>query len=130
MNKRSYLLLVALTALLSAPAKSPASELTPVVADGISEEAARHKATVEERMTDYFQYEYTVSPGKVTSAKATVIEILPVQGWPHRFRSTGKAYVETFDARRRTSSRISVKFEVETEEKSSGAIKVERLTVT
>lgn len=132
MNKRSYLVLVTLTTLLSAPAKAPAFELTPVATDGISEEAARHKATVEERMTDYFQYEYTVGPnsGKVASAKASVIEILPVQGWPHRFRSTGKAYVEIYDARRRTSNRISVKFEVETEEKSGGAIKVERLTVT
>jgi hypothetical protein len=106
-------------------------DLVPLSRESEAAEAARHKAIAEERMTDYFQYEYTMgtSSGKVTSAKASVIEILPVQGWPHRFRSSGKAYVEYFDPARRSFSRFTREFEVVTEEKSSGAIKVESVKV-
>jgi hypothetical protein len=109
-----------------------ASEAIAVTTRGASAEAERHKTTVEERMTDYFQYEYVggLNRGIVISAKASVIETLPVQGWPHRFRSSGKAYVEYYDAARRTSGRITREFEVVTEEKDSGAIKVESLKVT
>ena len=95
-------------------------------------DAERHKATVEERMTDYFHYEYVIglNRGIVTAAKASVIETLPVQGWPGRFRSSGKGYVEYYDAARRSVGRITRDFEVVTEEKASGAIKVESLKVT
>lgn len=132
MNNQAQLSLVAV-ALLCTPRAvyAEVAELSSLATDGISAEAARHKATVEERMTDYFQYEYVaVNAGKVTSAKASVIEILPVQGWPHRFRSTGKAYVEYVDVARRTVGRVTREFEVVTEEKSGGAIKVESLKIT
>jgi hypothetical protein len=133
MNKRFQLLFFAVI-LLHSPfvANARANELIPAESSGMSVEAARHKATVEERMTDYFQYEYIVglNSGKVTSAKASVIEIVPVQGWPHRFRSSGKAYVEFYDAARRSFGRLTREFEVVTEEKGSGAIKVESLKVT
>ncbi len=133
MNRRLKLsLTLCVLALALLPFRGRAGERFPVANAEVLAEAARHKAVVEERMTDFFQYDYleNVNAGRVTSVKASVIETVPVQGWPHRFRSTGKAHVEFYDAGRRTVTRFTRDFEVVTEEKETGAIKIETRQIT
>lgn len=97
-------------------------------------DAAReeHREFTRERLLDYFKYEYPIGTHavKVTDAKISLDETLPVQGWANRFRSKGRAYIEYFDSTTRSFNRFHREFEAVTQKNDEGVITLDSLKVT
>lgn len=97
-----------------APAPTPAQ-----TASSAKEEAADHRAVAIDRATAFFRYEFKAGSDamRVDSVKIEASPTKPVPGWPNRFRTEGKAYLEIFDTKGWSATRAQSGFEVITEKK-------------
>lgn len=99
----------------------------PVRVEKQNEEVWRaHAEKALERASNFFQLEYQPGSNSIT---VTVLRFensrpQPVAGWPNRFRTEGKAYLEYYNSVSRVYDRSSSTFEVLTEQKPGEEIKV------
>jgi hypothetical protein len=86
----------------------------------------QHKEAAEARARRYFRYEYRVGSNSVwvTSLEIETNEPKLVEGWPGRYRTQGRAFLEFYDSKGRSFTRTTAGFEVLTEQKSREAVEV------
>ena len=87
---------------------------------------AAHRSAALSRAEKYFRYEY--QPGsnsiKVTSVDFESTRPRAMPGWPGRYETTGKVYLEFYDSVGGTYSRRTGTFEAQTEQKPGEDIQV------
>ena len=109
------------------PSGAPASNPDPEASEATQQRLlARHKQAALERAKNHYRYEFKVGSdaSRVTALDFEVDEPEAVVGWPGRYRTQGKAYLEFFDAKGYSFGRTWSTFEVITEQKPKEALKV------
>lgn len=78
-----------------------------------------HKAVALKRAQTYYRFEFRLGSdaGAVTGLELDATNPKPVTGWPGRYRTEGRAYLEFYDSRGRSFQRRTSSFEVVTERK-------------
>lgn len=86
----------------------------------------RHKQAALARAQTYYGYEYQTGSNaiKITSMNFETDPAEPIPGWPGRYRTTGRAFLQFFDSKGWSYSRATDKFEIVTEQKHREPIKV------
>jgi hypothetical protein len=91
---------------------------------------AAHRSAALSRAEKYFRYEY--QPGsnsiKVTAVDFESTKPRAMPGWPGRYETTGKVYLEFYDSVGGTYSRKTGTFEAQTEQKPGEEIQVVTFT--
>jgi len=79
---------------------------------------AAHRNAAEARAARYYRFEYRAGSDsiKVTALQIETDPPQPVDGWPGRYRTQGRAFLEFYDSVGRSFSRASSRFEVLTEQ--------------
>ncbi|MEO6994577.1 MAG: hypothetical protein ABI273_13175 [Lacunisphaera sp.] len=87
---------------------------------------AAHKKAALTRAQDYYRFEFPAGSGavRVTAANFELDEPEEVPGWGGRYRTEGKVFLEFFDSKGFSYSRTTDRFEIQTEQKPGGSIKV------
>ena len=87
---------------------------------------AAHKQAAEARATRYFRFEYRAGSDaiSVTALEIETDQPEAIDGWPGRYRTKGRAFLEFYDSRGRSFSRAESRFEVLTEQKPGEPMKV------
>jgi hypothetical protein len=87
---------------------------------------AAHKQVALSRAQNYYRYEYPAGSGavRVTAVNFEVDDPEEVPGWVGRYRIEGKVFLEFFDSKGLSYSRTTDRFEIQTEQKAGGSIKV------
>lgn len=85
-----------------------------------------HKAAALERAQTYYRFEYQGGSGsiRVTAINFETSDPEPVDGWTGRYRTQGRVLLEYFDTKGYSFSRATDRFEIITEQKEKGSIKV------
>ena len=101
----------------------PSPSVAPPV---VSLNAAAHKQAALTRAQNYYRYEYPGGSGaiRVTAVNFEVDDPEEVPGWGGRYRIEGKVFLEFFDSKGFSYSRTTDRFEIQTEQKPGGSIKV------
>ena len=104
---------------------APSAPMSEQIARAEQEKAARDRAQ------RYYTYEY---PAGLTSHRVTLIDVeletpRAVPGWTGRNMVQGKAYVELYDRRNRSTQRTTSSFEVLLEQKPGESLKAVDFTV-
>lgn len=88
--------------------------------------AAAHKQAALNRAQNYYRYEFPAGSGaiRVTAANFELDDPEEVPGWGGRYRVQGKVFLEFFDSKGFSYSRTTDRFEIQTEQKPGGSIKV------
>lgn len=91
-----------------------------------SERLEAHQQVAEQKAINYYRYEHQLGSNSVTVQSVTLddVECAPIEGWSGRRRTQGRALVEFYDSKGRSFSRAVFSFEVITEEKAGGSVKV------
>ncbi len=99
-------------------AAPPVADEPPVVAS--------HRQVAEERARRYFEFEYSAGSGAVSVTKLAIQTRPPepVDGWPGRYRTRGRAWIEFFESKGRSFGRRDERFEVITEQKPDQSVAV------
>jgi hypothetical protein len=87
---------------------------------------ARHREVAEDRARRYFEFEYRAGSNAISVTKLDIQTKPPeaVDGWPGRYRTKGRAYLEFFESKGRSFSRGASSFEVITEQKPDQSVAV------
>jgi hypothetical protein len=85
-----------------------------------------HKAAALERAQTYYRFEYQAGSGaaKVTALNFETDDPEPVDNWTGRYRTQGRVLLEYFDSKGYSFNRATDRFEIITEQKDKGSIKV------
>ncbi len=80
---------------------------------------ARHRAAAVKRAERFFTYEFQAGSSAISvyDRDIEVEETEAIEGWPGRYRTKGRAYLQFYDSRGRSFSRTNSRFEVITEQK-------------
>lgn len=91
----------------------------------------KHESVALEKARRYFKFEYPLGSGAVHAFNVEIEShgTKEVPGWPGRYRTSGKAYIEYYDRQGRAPYRTAREFEIVTQEKDDGSIEIEDLTV-
>lgn len=93
---------------------------TPVAsgAAGADQNLAAHKQAAEARAARYYRFDYQAGSGSilVTALQIETDQPEEVQGWPGRYRTEGRAFMEFYDSKGGSFSRATSRFEVLTEQ--------------
>jgi hypothetical protein len=114
----------------AAASVAPAPRVVPVTAvapSGPSDAArVRHREAAVKRAERYFTYEHQAGSSalSVYDRDVEVERTEAIEGWPGRYRTRGRAYIQYYDSRGRSFSRTSSRFEVITEQKPGEDIEV------
>jgi hypothetical protein len=113
-------------AAVAKPAPGPAALAADTAAADQEKQVTRHKQAAEARAQRYFQYEFKAGSDAISVTLLDLETDQPeaVDGWPDRYRTKGKAYVEFFDSKGRSFSRTTCLFEVITEQKPNQPVRV------
>jgi hypothetical protein len=105
---------------LPTDARAPGSDIRP--ANG----PEAHKAAALERAQSYYRFEYQAGSGatKVTALNFETDEPEPVDNWTGRYRTQGRVLLEYLDSKGYSFNRTTDRFEIITEQKDKGPIKV------
>jgi hypothetical protein len=101
--------------------------VTAVAPFGPSDAArVRHREAAMKRAERYFTYEHQAGSSalSVYDRDVEVERTEAIEGWPGRYRTRGRAYIQYYDSRGRSFSRTSSRFEVITEQKPGEDIEV------
>jgi hypothetical protein len=116
------------------PPVSPAPEPRPVTSSAsvpdpaaVARVVEAHRRAARNRADTYFRYEHQMGSNNIslTSLKIELDEPEAIQGWPGRYRTTGKAGIEYYDSKGGSFQRTTSTFEVITEQKGTGPVQVE-----
>ena len=85
-----------------------------------------HQEKAQERATNFYQIEYQPGSNNITVTVLSFESSRPqvVEGWPNRFRTEGKAYLEYYNSVAHTYDRSTSTYEVLTEQKPGDELKV------
>lgn len=99
-----------------APSVVPSGDLT----------RARHRAASVQRAQRFFTYEFQAGSSAISvyDRDIEVEETEAIEGWPGRYRTKGRAYLQFYDSRGRSFSRTTSRFEVITEQKPGREVAV------
>jgi hypothetical protein len=116
----------------AAPAVSsgPAPVVTVVNESATVDPAYAHAEAAAKRAERFFRFEIPTGSNAI-SVYDVDIETLgtePVTGWEGRYRTRGKAYIQYYDSKGNSYSRVTDGFEVITDQKRGGAVTVSDLT--
>jgi hypothetical protein len=118
---------VAPSAVPEKPASAPTVQMidTPS-ATGSDQMLASHKGAAEERAQRYYRYEFKAGSDAISVTALDIETEQPeaIMGWPDRFRTKGKAYLEFYDSKGGSFSRTTSSFEIITEQKPGQLPKV------
>ena len=94
--------------------------------DGVEDEKGLHKRTASSRAEKFYRYEMRLGSNSVsvTSIQFEITETREVPGWTGRFCTTGKAFIEYYDSKGLSYSRMTSEFEVLTERKDGNRIEI------
>jgi hypothetical protein len=112
------------------PVPAPAPRVVTVAAPprAISEEAlrTRHRDAAAAKARRFFTYEFQAGSNalSVYDRDIEIEETEAIQGWPGRYRTKGRAYLQFYDSRGRSFSRTTSRFEVITEQKPGKELEV------
>lgn len=86
----------------------------------------RHREAAVKRAERYFTYEHQAGSSalSVYDRDVEVERTEAIEGWPGRYRTRGRAYIQYYDSRGRSFSRTTSRFEVITEQKPGEDIEV------
>jgi hypothetical protein len=92
---------------------------------------AAHKQAAAARAARYYEFEYPAGSGaiKVTALQIETDQPEPVAGWPGRYRTQGRAFLEFYDSAGRSFSRTTSRFEVLTEQPAGKPLTVVQFLV-
>lgn len=99
---------------------------TPASTPVADPELATHRAAALDRATTFYRYEFVAGSAaiRVQSVRLDAIHSQTVPGWPGRYRTSGKAYLELFDTKGWSATRAESTFEVITEQKPGEPLSV------
>ena len=108
----------AATAAAPAPAAAPAAGADDAAA------LADHRQVAEERARQYYEFEFMAGSGAVSVTKLDIQTRPPeaVPGWPGRYLTRGKAFVEYYESKGRSFGRRAGRFEVVTLQKPDQSV--------
>lgn len=94
----------------------------------LAAQSATHRTAALAHAERYFRFEFAAgsSSVRVTALDFDATDTRPVSGWPGRFRTEGKAYLEFFDSKGNSFGRDRRTFEVITEQPQGEPVRVER----
>ncbi len=101
--------------------------VTTVAPSGTTDAArARHREVAVKRAERYFTYEHQAGSSalSVYDRDVEVERTEAIEGWPGRYRTRGRAYIQYYDSRGRSFSRTTSRFEVITAQKPGEDIEV------
>jgi hypothetical protein len=80
---------------------------------------ARHKQVAEARAARYYRFEYKAGSDSIMVTGLQIETDQPelIEGWPERYRTQGRAFLEFYDSKGGSFSRATSRFEVLTEQK-------------
>jgi hypothetical protein len=86
----------------------------------------RHQFVVRSKATRYYRYEHQIGSNSIsiTSLEFDLTPPRPVPGYPGRYQTDGKAFLEYYDSKGRSVQRATSTFEMITEAKPGEEIKV------
>jgi len=87
---------------------------------------ASHRQVAEERARRYFEFEYQAGASAITVTKLDIQTKPPepIDGWPGRYRTRGKALLEYYVSQGRSFARGASRFEVITEQRADQSVTV------
>jgi len=87
---------------------------------------ARHRAAAVKRAERFFTYEFQAGSSAISvyGRDIEIEETEAIEGWPGRYRTKGRAYLQFYDSRGRSFSRTNSRFEVITEQKPGREVAV------
>jgi hypothetical protein len=114
----------ALSAVPEKPVSAPAVQV--IDTPGADPMLASHQGAAEERAQRYYRYEFQAGSNAISITALDIDADQPeaIMGWPGRYRTKGKAYLEFYDSRGNSFSRTTSSFEVITEQKPGQMPKV------
>jgi hypothetical protein len=85
-----------------------------------------HKAAALDRAQSYYRFEHQGGSGsiRVTAINFETSDPEPIDGWTGRYRTQGRVLLEYIDSKGYSFNRTTDRFEVITEQKDKGSIKV------
>lgn len=108
-----------------APAAPPAAPAaTPAAGADDAAAIADHRQVAEERARQYYEFEFMAGSGAVSVTKLDIQTRPPepVPGWPGRYLTRGKAFVEFYESKGRSFGRRAGRFEVVTLQKPDQSV--------
>ncbi len=113
-------------AALPPPREKPAVPAVSASPEKAAVNVAAHKKAALSRAQNYYRYEFPAGSGavRVTAANFELDDPEEVPGWGGRYRVEGKVFLEFFDSKGFSYSRTTDRFEIQTEQKPGGSIKV------
>ncbi len=102
------------------PPSAPTRPVQPTI------DPAQHRASAVDRADRYYRFEHQAGAATL-SLRDVAYETddpEPVTGWPNRYRVQGRAFLEYYETKNYTTIRSTDRFEVLTEQKDGGSIRV------
>ncbi len=129
-----YVRQVAVPTRLAPPARSPTPQpaVDPLEAQRAVAQAQRslqqHQSIALKHVDYYYRYEHRLGSNNISVSRIDFEndQPQPVTGWAGRYRTEGKVFIEFYDSKGGSQQRTTGTFEVLTEEKPDGQIKVEQ----
>lgn len=105
---------------------TPAEPSQPSVASQPSIDPEAHKSAALERAQNFYRYEHKAGSDsiRVTALNFETDDPEAITGWESRYRIQGRVLLEYYDSKGSSFNRTTDRFEVITEQKGKGSIKV------